>query len=225
MTGNETGNQTGDGDLYDESVHGLDDADLAPGAPDDPVVDDATGVDDDVRASEVDDITSAVPRPGGDGSDESIADIEEELTVEAALAEIDVEALLVERNDFKDIAQRVQAEYDNFRRQAQVRSQADIERETGRLAEALLPVLDAAEAAYLNHPAEVGPLLNQMLGELKKQGLEAMDLDGQPFDPELAEAVAHEPGAGGEPVVAEVLRSGYSWKGKTLRAAMVRTKD
>jgi molecular chaperone GrpE len=93
------------------------------------------------------------------------------------------------------------------------------------LAEALLPVLDAAEAAYLRHPEEVGPLLNQMLLELKKHGLETLDLDGQPFDPEVAEAVAHEPGDGGEPVVAEVLRSGYQWKGKTLRAAMVKTKD
>jgi molecular chaperone GrpE len=64
-----------------------------------------------------------------------------------------------------------------------------------------------------------------MLVELKKHGLETLDLQDQPFDPELAEAVAHEPGDGGEPIVAEVLRSGYTWKGKVLRAAMVRTKD
>ena len=61
--------------------------------------------------------------------------------------------------------------------------------------------------------------------ELGKHGLEALELDGQPFDPEVAEAVAHEPGDGGEPVVAEVLRSGYTWKGRVLRPAMVRTKD
>ncbi len=208
--------QTGDGDLYDADVHGFDDADLAPSTPGDEV-DAATDVDADagVRASEVDDITAAVGRPSFDG----------EPVVAVDYTEVDVEALLVERNEFKDIAQRVQAEYDNFRRQVQIRTQADVDRATGRLAETLLPVLDAAEAAYLNHPNEVGPLLNQMLVELKKQGLEAMDLDGQLFDPELAEAVAHEPGDGGEPVVADVLRSGYTWKGKTLRAAMVRTKD
>jgi molecular chaperone GrpE len=89
----------------------------------------------------------------------------------------------------------------------------------------LLPVLDAAEAAYLNHPDEIGPLLSQMLTELKRHGLEALDLDGQAFDPEVAEAVAHEPGEGGSPVVAEVLRSGYRWKGRTLRPALVRTRD
>ena len=93
------------------------------------------------------------------------------------------------------------------------------------MAEALLPVLDAAEAAYLRHPDEIGPLLNQMLTELKKHGLETLDLDGQPFDPEVAEAVHHEPVDGGEPIVAEVLRSGYRWKGRTLRAAMVKTTD
>ena len=64
-----------------------------------------------------------------------------------------------------------------------------------------------------------------MLGELRKQGLESIDLLGQPFDPVVAEAVAHEPGDGGEPLVAEVLRSGYTWNGRTLRAAMVRTRD
>jgi molecular chaperone GrpE len=64
-----------------------------------------------------------------------------------------------------------------------------------------------------------------MLSELKKHGLESVDLADQPFDPEVAEAVAHTPGDGGDVVVADVLRSGYRWRGKTLRAAMVRTTD
>jgi molecular chaperone GrpE len=89
----------------------------------------------------------------------------------------------------------------------------------------VLLVLDATEAAYVRHPEEVGPLLNVMLVELRKNGLETLDLDGKPFDPVVAEAVAHEPGEGGEVVVAEVLRSGYRWNGRTLRPAMVRTRD
>ena len=82
----------------------------------------------------------------------------------------------------------------------------------------------AVEAAYIQHPDEIGPLLNVLLAELKKLGLEALDLEGQPFDPEVADAVAHEPSEGDEVLVTEVLRSGYSWRGKTLRPAMVRTK-
>jgi molecular chaperone GrpE len=170
--------------------------------------------DDAERASEVDDITGSVPRPADD-----------DLAAAEAEFDVDVAALVAQSEEYKSLAQRVQADFDNFRRRSQVQAQADADRATGRLAEALLPVLDAAEAAYLRHPDEVGPLLNQMLAELKKHGLEAVDLDGRPFDPEVAEAVAHEPGDGGEPVVAEVLRSGYLWKGRVLRAAMVKTRD
>jgi len=191
--------------------------------------------DDDERASEIDDVTDSLRRPptnhdelGHDelGHDE-LADDELADAVSEARDEFDVDvaALVAQSDEYKDLAQRVQADFDNFRRRSQAQAQADAERATGRLAEALLPVLDAAEAAYLRHPDEIGPLLNQMLTELKKHGLEAVDLEGQPFDPEVAEAVAHDPGEGGDPVVTEVLRSGYLWKGRVLRAAMVKTKD
>jgi len=140
-------------------------------------------------------------------------------------SEVDVAAVLNERDEFKGIAQRVQADFDNFRKRSAAQSMAEADRAAGRLAAALLPVLDAAEAAYINHPDEVGPLLNQMLTELKKHGLENLDLEDQPFDPEVAEAVAHEAGGGGEPIVTEVLRSGYLWKGRVLRPAMVKTRD
>jgi molecular chaperone GrpE len=181
--------------------------------------------DDDERASEIDDITDSLRRPPA--SHDELAEDELADAVSEARDEFDVDvaALVAQSDEYKDLAQRVQADFDNFRRRSQAQAQADAERATGRLAEALLPVLDAAEAAYLRHPDEVGPLLNQMLTELKKHGLEAVDLEGQPFDPEVAEAVAHEPGDGGDPVVAEVLRSGYLWKGRVLRAAMVKTKD
>ena len=137
----------------------------------------------------------------------------------------DVAALVAERDAMKELAMRVQADFENYRRRLATQHAAEVDRATGRLAEALLPVLDAAEAAYIQHPEEVGPLLNVLLGELRKQGLETLDIEDQPFDPEVAEAVAHEPGEGHEVVVAEVLRSGYRWRGKTLRPAMVRTKD
>ena len=138
---------------------------------------------------------------------------------------IDVGTVVAERDQFRDLAMRVQADFENFRKRTLTQTEAEVDRATGRLAEALLPVLDAAEAAYLRHPDEVGPLLNLMLAELKKHGLETVHLADQPFDPEVAEAVTHTPGDGGDTVVAEVLRSGYVWRGRTLRAAMVRTTD
>jgi molecular chaperone GrpE len=158
----------------------------------------------------------------GDDRADGDVDVDDEL---AAVIDSEIHELASERDQFKDIAQRLQADFDNYRKRTTTQIAAEVDRATGRLAEALLPVLDAAEAAYLQHPDEVGPLFNLMLGELRKHGLEPIDLLEKPFDPNLADAVAHESGDGGEPVVAEVLRSGYLWHGRTLRPAMVRTRD
>jgi molecular chaperone GrpE len=177
------------------------------------------------RASEIDDITDSVRRPAAGSGEAADADDFDAIVGEIDYSDVDVPALLAEREEFKGMAQRIQADFDNYRKRAATQSLAEADRASGRLAEALLPVLDAAEAAFVRHPDEVGPLLNQMLVELKKHGLETLDLQNQPFDPELAEAVAHEPGDGGEPIVAEVLRSGYTYKGRVLRPAMVKTKD
>jgi len=199
------------------------DPDAAASTDDDPVVhpesggvlDDLDGLDDldELLAEAIDEL----------GADDDADD--DELHHLGDVVEHDIAEVLAERDQFRDIAQRLQADFDNYRKRAAVQTADEVDRATGRLAEALLPVLDAAEAAFLRHPDEVGPLLNVMLTELKKHGLESLDLDGQIFDPEVAEAVAHEPGDGGEAIVAEVLRSGYRWRGRTLRAAMVRTRD
>ena len=158
-----------------------------------------------------------------EGDDSAASDADDDAL--ADVIDTEIHELASERDQFKDIAQRLQADFDNYRKRTSTHLAAEVDRATGRLAEALLPVLDAAEAAYVQHPDEVGPLFNLMLAELRKHGLEPIDLLGKGFDPNLADAVAHEPGDGGEPVVAEVLRSGYLWNGRTLRPAMVRTRD
>jgi molecular chaperone GrpE len=152
-------------------------------------------------------------------SENSDVTAEEEIVVEH-----DIEALLSERDEFKDIALRLQADFENYKKRvAQVHAD-DVNRATGKLAEELLPVLDACEAAFAHGADGVEPIWSALMGALSKQGLVAMDLVGQPFNPELAEAVMHEPGDGGDPVVVEVLRTGYEWKGRVLRAAMVKVK-
>jgi molecular chaperone GrpE len=143
---------------------------------------------------------------------------------EETIVEHDIETLLSERDEFKDIALRLQADFENYKKRvAQVHAD-DVNRATGKLAEELLPVLDACEAAFAHGADGVEPVWSALMGALSKQGLVAMDLVGQPFNPELAEAVMHEPGEGGDPVVVEVLRTGYEWKGRVLRAAMVKVK-
>ena len=192
----------------------------------------------DERGSEVEDFTSETARPAaavdepvtafgaGDAIDvDDLDDLTEGALDAGEAVSVDVDALLGELERFKDMAMRTQADFENYRKRVATQITDEVDRATGRMAEAFLPVIDAAEAAYVRHPDEVGPLLNLLLVELKKLGLESLDIAGQPFDPEVAEAVAHEPGDGGDIVVAEVLRSGFRWKGRTLRPAMVRTRD
>ena len=140
------------------------------------------------------------------------------------VVEHDIAALLAERDEFKDIALRLQADFENYRKRVSQEKTDEVNRATGRLAEALLPVLDACEAAFAHGADGIEPVWKSLLGALSQQGLKAYDLVDKPFDPVTAEAVMHEPGDGGEPVVVEVLRTGYEWKGRVLRAAMVKVR-
>ena len=172
--------------------------------------------------------------PDGDGRivvpddaselDDLTADDAAQVEAAEAAVEHDIAVVLAERDQFKDIALRLQADFENYRKRMTTQQADEIDRSTGRLVESLLPVLDACEAAFSHGAEGVEPVWSSLLGTLQRQGLAALDLAGQPFDPAVAEAVMHEEGDGGEPIVAEVLRTGYTWKGKVLRAAMVRVR-
>jgi molecular chaperone GrpE len=165
------------------------------------------------RGSEVDDFTGEVPRMSPSPLDEA-----------ELLVEHDVELLLSQRDEFKDMALRLQADFENYRKRVAAQQVDEIDRATGKMAESLLAVLDACEAAFAHKVEGVEPIWSALIGALQKSGLEALDLANQPFDPATAEAVLHEDGDGGGPVVAEVLRTGYRWKGKVLRPAMVKVR-
>src|SRR5690606_17136573 len=136
-----------------------------------------------------------------------------------------LEAVTAERDDYLDRLRRLQADFENYKKRSDREHQAAAERATGRLAEELLPVLDSCDAA-LQHGADgVAPIFAALLGTLEKQGLERIDPLDSPFDPAFHEAVMHEHGDGPDgPIVVEVLRPGYAWRGQVLRAAMVKVK-
>ncbi len=170
------------------------------------------------------------PAGAGTGFDDTVdaraaADAGEVAEAEERI-EHDVDALLAERDSFKDIALRLQADFDNYRKRMATQQADEIDRATGKMAEAMLPVLDACEAAFSIGVEGIESVWSALIGALQKQGLEALDLADQPFDPNVAEAVVHEPGDDGAegPVVAEVLRTGYRWKGRVLRPAMVKVR-
>ncbi|MGZ4682027.1 MAG: nucleotide exchange factor GrpE [Acidimicrobiales bacterium] len=152
-----------------------------------------------------------------DGIDDELADMVDGVKPPATPAEI-------ERDEYRDTLQRVKAEFDNYRKRTAKEAGETRERAAAALVAQLLPVLDACDAAVLHDATDVGPISKMLLETLAKEGLEPMIPEGQPFDPELHEAVMHEPGDGGESVVIESLRTGYLWKGRVLRPAMVKVR-
>jgi molecular chaperone GrpE len=161
--------------------------------------------------------------PAGAEAPEPGADAPAEVSVESLVA--DLERVTAERDQFLAAYQRSAADFDNFRKQAQRRLDDDVVRSVGALVERLLPVLDACDGALAHGAGEVEPIASALLGALEKEGLVRIDPLGEVFDPTVAEAVVHEPGDGGEHVVSEVMRAGYSWQGRTLRPAMVKVTD
>ena len=160
-------------------------------------------------------------------TDEKAEMSSEELSVEAL-----VEQLTKERDEFKDIALHVQAEFENYRKRSVTQLIDESDRHAGRIVESLLSALDACEAAISHGVAGVEPILSSLVTALQKQGLEVLNLVDTVFDPSVADAVVHEPAGADETVgvtagethVVEVLRTGYLWKGRVLRAAMVKVK-
>ncbi len=143
---------------------------------------------------------------------------------------------------------RVQADFENYKKRM-LRQQTDqLERAGENLVAKLLPALDAfaLTRAHLSDPTTAPPEVKALLQAadlvddvLVKEGLERIDDPGAPFDPTVHDAVEHAPadgpaapGAAGDdtdpapagPVVADVLRPGYRWKGRVIRAAMVRVR-
>jgi molecular chaperone GrpE len=153
---------------------------------------------------------------------DAVVEATDELQAAADALEVDLELLLSERAQYLDAYRRAQADFENYRKQAQKRQDDAVLRALGGFVEKLLPVLDACDAALAHGANEVEPVLAALYGALGKEGLERIDPKGEPFDPAEAEAVMHEPGEGGEQVVSEVLRTGYRWRGRVLRPAMVK---
>jgi molecular chaperone GrpE len=137
--------------------------------------------------------------------------------------------LVRQRDEYLDSLQRLQADFDNYRKRVDRQQREVVDYAATSLVKKLLPVLDTADLALAHGGGEDVKQISAALFEvLSKEGLERVLPEGQPFDPELHDAVAHEPvegdGAPAKPEVSEVLRAGYLWKGRVLRPAMVKVR-
>lgn len=137
------------------------------------------------------------------------------------------EALEADRDAYVEAVQRLKAEFANHRRRTDEQHAEIVERAASGLASRLLPVLDACDAALAQDQDAVRPIASLLEDVLVAEGLERIATPGEAFDPERHEAVVHTAGdsdGGAAPVVAEVLRAGFGWKGRVLRPAMVRVE-
>jgi molecular chaperone GrpE len=168
----------------------------------------------------------AVPSP----DDEQGSASAPEVTEEEAQIEADLAALLQQRDDALDAARRVQADFENYRKRVLREQTQLVERATTGLVEQLLPVLDSFELAVANLESDdvdidkvrkgVELMFTELRNVLEKAGLEKIESQGVPFDPNEHEAVMQD-GGDGEPVVGDVLRTGWKLKGRVVRPAMV----
>lgn len=123
--------------------------------------------------------------------------------------------------------QRLQAEYANYRRRVQRDKQSDIAGAKASVVSELLGVLDDLDRARAHGDLDSGPLksvADKLTGTLTSLGLSEFGAEGDPFDPELHEAVQHE-GEGNDPVLGTVMRKGYRFGDRVLRHAMVAVTD
>lgn len=130
--------------------------------------------------------------------------------------------------DWKTRALRLQADMDNFRKRQVRRADEAIAAERERLLRSLLPVADNLNRA-LNHNNQEDVALRQgveliyreLMRLLEAEGVVPFEAAGQPFDPNLHEAVATVPAGAESGTIVEELEKGYKRDDKLLRPARV----
>jgi molecular chaperone GrpE len=159
------------------------------------------------------------------------ADVED--AVEASAIEGELDELVKtakQRDDYLALAQRTQADFENYRKRVAREAAAARDRGVGSLAKELLPALDNLDRA-LEAAAEDDPLLDgvrlvraELKAALARAGIESFCPLGEQFDPSVHEAVATAPQApDGKPsgTVVEVYQDGYRLGEGVLRPARV----
>ncbi len=137
-------------------------------------------------------------------------------------------ATAAQRDEYLALAQRTQADFENYRKRVARESAAAAERGVAKLAKELLPALDNLDRA-LEAAAEQDPLLegvrlvrSELGAALARVGIESFDPAGEPFDPTHHEAMAQQPVEGADSgTVVEVYQPGYRLNGTVIRPARV----
>ncbi|AKM19739.1 nucleotide exchange factor GrpE [Geobacillus sp. FSL K6-0789] len=167
---------------------------------------------------------------GAEPAGEERAETEELAAAKAQVAELEAKLAEMEHRYL-----RLYADFENFRRRTRQELEAAEKYRAQSLASDLLPVLDNFERALKieteNEQAKsilqgMEMVYRSLLDALKKEGVEAIEAVGKPFDPHLHQAVMQTDEDGYEPnTVVEELQKGYKLKDRILRPAMVKVSQ
>ncbi len=167
------------------------------------------------------------------GTVEGEAPASEEAGPDAGAEADDLERARAEAHEYLAHLQRLQAEFDNYRKRVMREQTAALESAAEPVVRRLLDVLDDFELALLSATGQpdfekflkgVELVYAKLADALAAEGLERMEAAGAPFDPERHEALMQTGEGTGEAHVAEVFRPGYTLKGRVLRPAGVRVE-
>ena len=140
-------------------------------------------------------------------------------------------SLQADLDRFRDLALRSQADFDNYKKRATREKEEAIKYANSSLLERLIAIVDnfelglsAAKSEGEKSPIYSGMsmVLKQLTDFLAENGLQPIDAEGQKFDPNLHEAIAHEPSKEvPEGIVLRQTRRGYRLKDRLLRPSSV----
>jgi len=165
---------------------------------------------------------SAMPSTAGTGAVAGAEQVEGEDAMASLQADLD---------RFRDLALRSQADFENYKKRSAREKEEAIKYANSSLLQRLVAIVDNFElglAAAKEH-GETSPIysgmvlvqkqLNDLLAE---NGLQPIEAEGKPFDPNLHEAIAHEASDQfPEGIVLRQVRRGYRFKDRLLRPAKV----
>lgn len=150
-----------------------------------------------------------------------------------AVLEAQIEALQTEAADAKDQALRAAAEVQNARRRAEKDVESAHKFALEKFANALLPVVDNLERAQQQCEGQEGEAIvalaegielthKSFIDVLAKHNMQVVDPAGEPFDPQMHQAMTMVPNPDLEPnTVMDVMQKGFTLNGRLLRPAMV----
>ena len=155
----------------------------------------------------------------------------QEIAADAAKADAEVAKLATDLEELRQTLLRRQADFDNYRKRIERERGDDAKRTTGRLIEALLPVIDSFEQAlaahrepeYANYQKGFELIYKQLVDNVARLGAERVEPIGKPFDPHTHQAMDRtETSEYPDGTILQVFQPGYVFHGRVLRPAMVR---